>query len=94
MTEGLREAFYKLFTIEKFEDFGSARPWHPQGTPSALKRKDMPFDSAEGLHNSLHNWCGGPIARVGDDGKGVVGHMSEVPVAAFDPIFWFHHWYV
>jgi hypothetical protein len=21
-----------------------------------------------------------------------LGHMSDVPVAAFDPIFWFHHW--
>lgn len=23
-----------------------------------------------------------------------VGHMSDVPVAAFDPLFWMHHWYV
>ena len=23
-----------------------------------------------------------------------LGHMSDVPVAAFDPIFWFHHWSV
>ena len=23
-----------------------------------------------------------------------LGHMSDVPVAAFDPIFWLHHWYV
>ena len=21
-----------------------------------------------------------------------LGHMSDVPVATFDPIFWFHHW--
>ena len=21
-----------------------------------------------------------------------LGHMSDVPVAAFDPIFWLHHW--
>jgi hypothetical protein len=20
------------------------------------------------------------------------GHMAAVPVAAFDPIFWLHHW--
>ena len=23
-----------------------------------------------------------------------LGHMSDVPVAAFDPIFWLHHWRV
>ncbi|KAK3314844.1 common central domain of tyrosinase-domain-containing protein [Apodospora peruviana] len=84
LTESLREAFYKLFTIEKFEDFGTAKP-------PAERRKDMAFDSAEGLHNSLHNWLGGEVVRVGDQGKAVVGHMHEVPVAAFDPIFWFHH---
>lgn len=22
-----------------------------------------------------------------------VGQMSDVPVAAFDPVFWLHHWY-
>jgi len=87
MTEGLREAFFKLFTIENFEDFGTTNPF--KADPP---RKDLPFDSSEGIHNSLHNWCGGPIASIGSEGKGVVGHMSEVPVAAFDPIFWFHHW--
>ena len=28
---------------------------------------------------------------VGFTGLGA-GHMSDVPVAAFDPIFWLHHW--
>jgi hypothetical protein len=22
-----------------------------------------------------------------------LGHMSDIPVAAFDPIFYMHHWY-
>lgn len=35
--------------------------------------------SLEGLHNSYHNNIGGS------------GHMSEVAVAAFDPVFWMHH---
>lgn len=35
--------------------------------------------SLEGLHNSYHDNIGGS------------GHMSSVPVAAFDPIFWMHH---
>ncbi|KAF3940305.1 Tyrosinase [Dactylella cylindrospora] len=33
----------------------------------------------EQTHNTIHNYTGG------------AGHMGEVPVAAFDPIFWFHH---
>lgn len=39
-----------------------------------------PSGSLEGLHNNYHVHIGGN------------GHMSRVPVAAFDPAFWFHHW--
>ena len=35
----------------------------------------------EFMHNNIHYWVGG-------DG----GHMAQIPVATFDPIFWFHHW--
>ena len=35
----------------------------------------------EFIHNNIHYWAGG-------DG----GHMSQIPVATFDPIFWLHHW--
>ena len=31
----------------------------------------------EDLHNRVHVWVG--------------GHMSQIPFAAFDPIFWAHH---
>ncbi|KAH8159805.1 hypothetical protein CIB48_g8448 [Xylaria polymorpha] len=34
----------------------------------------------EFIHNNIHYWAGG-------DG----GHMSQIPVATFDPIFWLHH---
>ena len=37
------------------------------------------YASLEGIHNNIHVWTGGK------------GHMSQVPVAAFDPIFWLHH---
>lgn len=40
--------------------------------------------SLEYLHNNLHNWIGGT-------GPSQIGHMNDVPVAAFDPIFWLHH---
>ena len=43
--------------------------------------------SLEGLHNVYHGFIGGfPI-----HGEKTGGHMTEVPVAAFDPIFWMHH---
>jgi hypothetical protein len=32
-----------------------------------------------------------PSDAKGYKGLGL-GHMSDVPVAAFDPIFYFHHW--
>lgn len=35
----------------------------------------------EFIHNNIHYWAGG---------NG--GHMSQIPVATFDPIFWLHHW--
>ncbi|KAI9719091.1 MAG: hypothetical protein M1812_003721 [Candelaria pacifica] len=35
--------------------------------------------SVESLHNAYHGLLGGE------------GHMSRVPVAAFDPVFWMHH---
>ncbi|KAI1662837.1 tyrosinase [Daldinia decipiens] len=34
----------------------------------------------EFIHNNVHYWVGG-------DG----GHMSQIPVATFDPVFWLHH---
>ena len=40
------------------------------------------FGSVESFHDDYHGNCGG------------VGHMSRVPVAAFDPVFWLHHWSV
>ncbi|KAG9237189.1 putative tyrosinase [Amylocarpus encephaloides] len=37
------------------------------------------FSSLEDLHNSIHGHAGGN------------GHMGQVGVASFDPIFWMHH---
>ena len=39
-------------------------------------------NSLEGLHDNYHGNIGGS------------GHLGRVPVAAFDPCFWLHHWYV
>ncbi|KAF4990549.1 hypothetical protein FGRMN_8410 [Fusarium graminum] len=54
----------------------------------AKKAKNSPaWLSLEYIHNNVHNITGGFDF---DQSKGV-GHMSDVPVAAFDPIFWLHH---
>lgn len=37
--------------------------------------------SIEGFHDMYHGAIGGGG-----------GHMSWVPLAAFDPAFWLHHW--
>ncbi|KAM5523936.1 Tyrosinase 5 [Fusarium oxysporum f. sp. phaseoli] len=46
--------------------------------------------SIEGLHNDYHVFIGGFQGTRGNI-KSTSGHMSCVPVAAFDPIFWIHH---
>ncbi|KAH7227272.1 hypothetical protein B0J15DRAFT_577507 [Fusarium solani] len=52
-------------------------------------RKDSNnFSSLEAIHNTVHGVTGGTDFDTG------VGHMSAVPVAAFDPIFWLHHWFL
>ncbi|KAF4991858.1 hypothetical protein FGRMN_7576, partial [Fusarium graminum] len=43
------------------------------------------YISLEYIHNNVHNLTGGSDYATG------MGHMSDVPVAAFDPIFWLHH---
>ncbi|KAI0850711.1 common central domain of tyrosinase-domain-containing protein [Daldinia vernicosa] len=43
------------------------------------------YISLEYIHNNVHNLAGGQNFKTG------LGHMSDVPVAAFDPLFWLHH---
>jgi tyrosinase len=43
-------------------------------------------NSLEGIHNTVHTTAGG------FGGNGVSGgHMTYLPLASFDPIFWLHH---
>lgn len=47
---------------------------------SSAANKDVKYTPLEAPHNSIHNIIGG---------EG--GNMSEIPIAAFDPLFWLHH---
>ena len=90
LSESLRDAFYRLMTVRTFESFATKRAIGHGGNP-AEAGKDTRYDSGEQLHDYIHGAVGGDLDRKG--GVGVLGHMSFVPVAAFDPIFWLHHAY-
>lgn len=42
--------------------------------------------SLEAIHNTVHGTLGGPVI----DGVSA-GHMTYLPLAGFDPVFWLHH---
>ncbi|KAF0317000.1 tyrosinase [Colletotrichum asianum] len=90
LTASLRDAFHRVLTIQRFEDFATRRM--PGRRPEDPKnRKDYAYDSAENIHDNMHLWCGGKPTEASASGVVLQGHMSRVPVAAFDPIFWLHH---
>ena len=43
-------------------------------------------NSLEGIHNTVHQNCGGPSSPNQPE-----GHMTYLSLASFDPIFWLHH---
>lgn len=51
-------------------------------TFASSSRTPGPSGSLEAIHGAYHLNIGGTS-----------GHMSSVPIAAFDPVFWIHHWY-
>jgi Common central domain of tyrosinase len=56
-----------------------------RGTSGKLPRdrdgKAATYGSIEGIHGNYHTLIGGTN-----------GHMSHPSIAAFDPVFWLHHW--
>ncbi|KAF3025861.1 hypothetical protein E8E14_014793 [Neopestalotiopsis sp. 37M] len=74
-----REAVSRMFSP------GYLQTWSEFATVKKDKDKVVKFLSLEYIHNNLHNDSGGFNAETG------AGHMSDVPVAAFDPLFWMHH---
>ncbi|KAL5342248.1 hypothetical protein BJX70DRAFT_357265 [Aspergillus crustosus] len=87
------EKYLKLHSAVDEKDYGAAAelvyrlltyPIDYQEFATTALDKREPKVSAdvniEFIHNNIHWWAGG-------DG----GHMSQIPVATFDPIFWLHH---
>jgi tyrosinase len=46
----------------------------------SLENEPPNYNNLESIHNTIHGLVGNG------------GHMSYLDVAAFDPIFWLHHW--
>ncbi|KAJ8071011.1 hypothetical protein OCU04_001362 [Sclerotinia nivalis] len=56
--------------------------WQPYNHFSNKGSGSSGFGNIESIHDTVHTLTGGLVYS---------GHMSVVPVAAYDPIFWFHH---
>ena len=79
LTSSFREEFYRVLSMNDYENFSTSG--RIEGYRPAL------WGSIEALHGLIHSWCGG-----GWLSEPAYGHMALVEVAAFDPIFWLHHW--
>ncbi|KZS86904.1 Di-copper centre-containing protein [Sistotremastrum niveocremeum HHB9708] len=78
---------YRLLSQDYCSDYNSFATMSRGSATDATgtsKTKDVKTDweSLESVHGMAHGLIGGS------------GHMGQVPVAAFDPIFWFHHCYI
>ncbi|RBR10394.1 hypothetical protein FVER53590_12513 [Fusarium verticillioides] len=91
----LSDAVNRLFSpkyTDTWETFSSTKWWN-----ESAREISTGYLSLEYIHNNVHNLTGGSNAKLRDpkkpDQKGGwgLGHMSDVPVSAFDPIFWLHH---
>ncbi|PWY95168.1 Di-copper centre-containing protein [Aspergillus sclerotioniger CBS 115572] len=88
----LQDSTFRLLTtpLENWGIFSSTK-WHDDRDIDILPTNYM---NIEAIHNNVHNWVGGFMFRRPEQHDlklWGVGHMSNVPVAAFDPIFWLHH---
>ncbi|KAM6534644.1 hypothetical protein FALCPG4_004271 [Fusarium falciforme] len=80
----LADSINRLFSSEYNDTWGSfsSTKWWAE----SARTLTTGYLSLEYIHNNVHNVTGG-----GDLVESGLGHMSDVPVAAFDPIFWLHH---
>ncbi|KAI8958938.1 Di-copper centre-containing protein [Daldinia sp. FL1419] len=74
----LAEMTYRLFLPQYITSFSQFATTKYSETHEAASYLNLEF-----VHNNVHNWTGGTDKYM--------GHMTEVPVAAFDPIFFMHH---
>ncbi|RAH44846.1 tyrosinase [Aspergillus brunneoviolaceus CBS 621.78] len=75
--------------FQEYEPFASTR--YSQTHPAEHVKNVLPTEhlSLEMVHNNIHEWSGG--SQRDDAGVPTQGHMANVPVSSFDPVFWMHH---
>jgi tyrosinase len=78
-TNTLPEAVYRLVTKDYTPTYNSF------ASTGFVSSDPTTYTSLENIHGSIHVFTGGTGSAT--------GHMTHVPVAAFDPIFWLHHKY-
>ncbi|KAI1478180.1 tyrosinase [Daldinia eschscholtzii] len=75
------ELVYRLLTYPMdYIHFATVARDEDASSATASTSKITNDVNLEFIHNNVHYWIGG-------DG----GHMSQIPVATFDPTFWLHH---
>ncbi|KAF4337286.1 hypothetical protein FBEOM_8875 [Fusarium beomiforme] len=86
----LADAVNRLFS-SKYTDtrntFASTKWWK-----ESAQNVSTGYLSLEYIHNNVHNLAGGGnLTEPGVIGGYGLGHMADVPVSSFDPLFWLHH---
>ncbi|KAI0384323.1 tyrosinase [Hypomontagnella monticulosa] len=75
------ELVYRLLTYPMdYRSFATVARDQTIASGTASTTKVINDINLEFIHNNVHYWVGG---------EG--GHMSQIPVATFDPTFWLHH---
>ncbi|KUI74465.1 Tyrosinase [Cytospora mali] len=86
----LQDMTYRLLKYQG-ASWGSFATTRASGTDNNPKM----WLNLEAIHNNVGNWVGGFMFKRPTQKPQMklwgAGHMAEVPVAAFDPIFWLHH---
>ncbi|KAF5594587.1 uncharacterized protein FSUBG_9407 [Fusarium subglutinans] len=88
LADAVNRLFSKKYT-DSWETFASTKYWK-----ESCQKVSTGYLSLEYIHNNVHNLTGGSnYSEPGEEDIGGygLGHMSDVPVSAFDPVFWLHH---
>ncbi|KAF4956914.1 hypothetical protein FGADI_3517 [Fusarium gaditjirri] len=88
LTDAVNRLFSPKYT-DSWDTFSSTKWWN-----ESARNISTGYLSLEYIHNNVHNLTGGSNSKKKKEnqtGGWGLGHMSDVPVSAFDPIFWLHH---
>ncbi|KAI0396742.1 common central domain of tyrosinase-domain-containing protein [Xylariaceae sp. FL0594] len=87
-----------LLLLQAYDKFSHVahNQWDPTRMPDTQAPRPsvlgLGFGSFEDIHNTLHLLTGGFGSLDNTESTPKFnGHMANVPIAAFDPIFWLHH---